>query len=80
MSVIDCGLIMVKAVTLITTELAKWMKYVRKIREIKGVKDAFAVAGRADIVVYFEEDIKKVALEVHKIEGVRRTGTLIQVE
>ena len=74
---------MVKAVTLITTELGKMDEICSKIREVKGVKDAFVIAGRADIVVYFEgdvEEISKIMREIGRIEGVKTTETLIEVK
>jgi uncharacterized protein with GYD domain len=52
-----------------------------RVKEIEGVKDAFDVSGRFDTVALVDvEDlsaVKKVALSIHAIEGVRRTETLI---
>lgn len=55
-----------------------------KVKEIKGVIDAFSVAGRFDTVALVEvsrvEELKEIALKIHGITGVRRTETLVQVE
>lgn len=54
-----------------------------KVREIEGVKDAFDISGRFDTIALIDvEDlsaVKKVALKIQSIEGVRRTETLIEV-
>jgi DNA-binding Lrp family transcriptional regulator len=52
-----------------------------KVKKIAGVKDAFDTAGRFDCIVLAEvakvADIKSLAMEIQKIEGVRRTETLV---
>ncbi len=53
------------------------------IKAIDGVKDAFEVAGRFDAAALVEvetlSDIKRVALKIQSLEGVRRTESLIDV-
>jgi len=55
-----------------------------KVAKLKGVKEAFNVYGRFDAIALVEtkdlSEIKKLVLEIQKIEGVRRTETLINVE
>lgn len=73
---------MVKAVMLVRVE--PQVRIAEKAKGIEGVKDAFDVTGRFDAVVIVEvkelRDVKKVALKIQEIEGVRRTETLIHVE
>lgn len=54
-----------------------------KVRKIEGVKDVFDVSGRFDAIALIDVKdlpaVKKVALSIHAIKGVRRTETLIEV-
>lgn len=55
-----------------------------RVKKVAGVKDAFDTAGRFDCIVLAEvaklADVKSLAMEIQKIEGVRRTETLVQPE
>jgi len=55
-----------------------------RVKKIADVKDAFDTAGRFDCIVLAEvaklADVKSLAMEIQKIEGVRRTETLVQPE
>ena len=72
---------MPKALVLIRTKPRVRLK--KRAKEIEGVKELFDVTGRFDAVALIEvdefSDIKKVALKIQNMEGVRRTETLIQV-
>lgn len=72
---------MVKALVLIRARPRVRLK--ERAKQIDGVKEAFDVTGRFDAVALIEvdelSDIKKVAIEIQSMEGVRRTETLIQV-
>jgi len=72
---------MPKALVLVRTRPRFRLK--ERAKEIEGVKEAFDVTGRFDAVALVEvdefSDIKKVALKIQNMEGVRRTETLIQV-
>ena len=72
---------MVKALVLVRIEPGVRLK--ERAKEIEGVKEAFDVTGRFDAVALVEVDelsgIKKCALKIQGIEGVRRTETLIQI-
>lgn len=72
---------MPKALVLIRTRPRIRLK--ERAKGIEGVKEAFDVTGRFDAVALIEvdefSDIKKVALKIQNMEGVRRTETLIQV-
>ena len=72
---------MVKALVLVRT--GPRVRLRERAKEIQGVKEAFDVMGRFDAVVLIEvdglSDIKKTALKIQGIEGVRKTETLIQV-
>ena len=54
-----------------------------RVREIEGVVDAFDVSGRFDAIALIEAEdlsaLKEVALKIHRIEGIRRTETLVEV-
>lgn len=55
-----------------------------RVKKLNGVKDAFDTAGRFDCIALAElsklADIKPLAMQIQKIEGVRRTETLVQPE
>jgi len=72
---------MPRALVLVRTRPRVRLK--ERAKEIEGVKEAFDVTGRFDAVALIEvdefSDIKKVALKIQNMEGVRRTETLIQV-
>lgn len=73
---------MVKAVILVRVDPK--VRIAEKVKGIEGVKDAFDVAGRFDAVIIAEvmefADLKKLALKIQEVEGVRRTETLIHLE
>jgi DNA-binding Lrp family transcriptional regulator len=72
---------MIKAIVLV--RIKPQVRIADKIKKVEGVKDAFHVSGRFDAIVVVEakelSDIKKIVLEIQKIEGVKRTETLIHV-
>ena len=55
-----------------------------KVKKLTGVRDAFDTAGRFDCIVLAElfklTDIKSLAMQIQKIEGVKRTESLVQPE
>lgn len=72
---------MIIACILICCEAGKYKDITSKIRNIEGVKIAFGVHGRWDVVVEIEvPDIKTLSetvLKLHELPGVRATETLI---
>jgi len=55
-----------------------------KVKKLTGVRDAFDTAGRFDCIVLAElpklTDIKSLAMQIQKIDGVKRTESLVQPE
>ena len=73
---------MVKALTLVTVSPGKVLDASKEIREVKGVKEVLVVAGRADIIVFFEgslEEIAKIVSEIGRVESVAATETLVEL-
>ncbi|MCL4339529.1 MAG: Lrp/AsnC ligand binding domain-containing protein [Thaumarchaeota archaeon] len=73
---------MSQATLLIKVIPTKLREALKSIKEISGVKDAFIVYGRFDLVVSigainYEEMIRLTA-EINKIEGIRSTETLLE--
>ena len=68
---------------LINTESAKLWEVADECEKIQGVKEAHAVTGQFDVVVYAEfvkmEDLGAFINEVQSLKGVRRTQTLIAI-
>lgn len=54
-----------------------------KVKEIEGVKDAFDVRGRFDAVAVVEvadyADLRRVALQIQCVEGVKRTESMVEL-
>ena len=72
---------MVLACILVCCEPGKFKEVIGELKKIEGVKRAFDVHGRWDVVVEIEvADIKalgEAALKIHGLPGVRATETLI---
>lgn len=75
---------MVSACILIRTEHGRFGEIVRAVTQIKGVKRAFPVLGRYDVVADVEAiDVKELAatvLRVSRLSGVVFTETLVEIE
>lgn len=73
----------VQAYILINTESAKLWEVADECKKIQGVKEAHAVTGQFDVVVYAEfakmEDLGALIDEAQSLEGVRRSQTLIAI-
>jgi len=73
-----------KAAILVFAEAAKFDEVVDSLKKIGGVKDAFAVAGRADVAVLAEvadlKELSDLALKIFGTPGVTATETLIEVQ
>ncbi len=72
---------MAKACVLIKTVPNVTDKILESIKKMGTVRKAFAAIGRWDIVVFIDaspEDIRKIALNINSIDGVRSTETLPQ--
>jgi len=67
----------------VNTESGKLWRVAELARNIDGVKTAYAVTGRFDVVVFGEfpkvEDVRKAIEEIHSIDGVIRTQTSIVI-
>lgn len=75
---------MVEACVLIRTERGKFVEVVQKIKQLKGIKDAYPVLGRFDAVVHvFASDGKElgdIVMKIGNMSGVVFTETLVEVE
>ena len=73
-----------KACLLIKTQPAKYKQVTKKVKEIKGIKVAFSVLGRTDVVANVEvtslKELSALALKIGSIDGVSATETLIGLE
>ncbi|KYH37712.1 MAG: hypothetical protein AYL28_005080 [Candidatus Bathyarchaeota archaeon B23] len=71
-----------KAYVLMNTDLAKEEEVVKALREIEGVKEAYALYGIYDVIAEVEaetmEKIREIVLtRIRRLESVRTTITLI---
>ena len=68
---------------LIQTEVGKVRKVAEEVKKIKLVKMVHAVSGEYDVIAYLEtlslQDLGDIITEIHKIDGVRRTQTCIEL-
>ncbi|MCX8189271.1 MAG: Lrp/AsnC ligand binding domain-containing protein [Nitrososphaeria archaeon] len=75
---------MVEACILIRTERGKFLEIVQNIKQLKGVKDAYPVLGRFDVVVHAsvsnEKELGNVVMKIGNLSGVVFTETLVEVE
>jgi len=74
---------MVRACILICSKMLKTNKAVEATKKLPGVKSAYAVHGRWDIVAQTSElDLKQVAdlsMKIYKIPGVEIVETLVEL-
>jgi uncharacterized protein with GYD domain len=72
-----------KAAILVSMDSGKLSTVTAEAKKIQGVKEAFAVAGRADIVAIVDskdlKDIANVSLKIFSISGVSACETLVEV-
>lgn len=70
------GLVLIR---LRTRDLTNFLK---KLKNVPGVRDSFIVFGRFDAIALIESNtldkLKEVVLNIQKIEGVKKTETLIE--
>jgi len=70
-----------QAYILVNTEPGKPWELAEAALKIKGVKMAHAVTGQFDVVAYVEftkmDDLGKIIEELQRLNGVRRTQTVI---
>ena len=75
---------MVSACTLVCCEAGKYKEVFGALKKLKGVKKAFGVHGRWDVVSEIEvADLKALsdlALKINGLKGIRATETLIGFE
>ncbi|MEM3406359.1 MAG: Lrp/AsnC ligand binding domain-containing protein [Nitrososphaerota archaeon] len=73
-----------KAVVLISVEATKLSEVLNKVKKVSGVKEAFSVAGRTDIVAIIEtkdlNELSKISINLNSISGVSTTETLIEAK
>jgi DNA-binding Lrp family transcriptional regulator len=73
---------MVRGVMLVKAGYAAALEICQAASKIKGVVDAYPVFGRFDVVVFIKaEDVKglrKTALKILSLKGVRSTETLLE--
>ncbi|MEM2209349.1 MAG: Lrp/AsnC ligand binding domain-containing protein [Nitrososphaerota archaeon] len=73
-----------KAVVLISVEVTKLSEVLDKVKKVSGVREAFSVAGRADIVAIIEtkdlNELSKISINLNSISGVSTTETLIEAK
>ena len=73
---------MPRAVTLITASPGKVDDVAAGVRDVKGVRDVWTVAGRADVAVLLEgssQEIPKILGGIQKVRGVQTTETLVEL-
>jgi len=71
-----------RALVLVTTSPGKSFSVQKKVVRVKGVEDALAVTGRADVAVFAKGTPKEISGTVKalwNIRGVVTTETLLQV-
>ena len=73
---------MVTAITVLNVERGKINEVAEQLVEIDGVSEVFSVGGRYDLIaiirVKHNEDLADVVTEhIRKIEGIRRTETML---
>ena len=73
------------AYVLVNAEVGRIREILGEIRKIKGVAEAYSVAGPYDLVVKldaerFEQVAEAVTKQLHKIGGIRNTITLFAFE
>jgi len=75
---------LLSACVLIRTERGRFEDVVRLMSQLKGVKRAFPVLGRYDVVVDLEtssyEELGSTVLRMGKMSGVVFTETLVEVQ
>lgn len=75
---------MVSACMLIRTEHGRFEDVVRAVSQLKGVKRAFPVLGRYDVVVDIEaadmKELGSTVLRIGRLSGVVFTETLVEIE
>lgn len=75
---------MILACVLIRTERGRYDEVVDRIKQFDGVKNAFAVLGRYDVVADVEasnyENLSEIILRMGRIAGIVFTETLIEVK
>jgi DNA-binding Lrp family transcriptional regulator len=73
-----------KAVILISVEANKLSEVLNEVKKVSEVKEAFSVAGRADIVAIIEakdlNELSKISVKLNSILGVSTTETLIEAK
>ena len=71
---------MFRALVLVKSSYASSLLIATEAKKIDGVKDAYPVFGRYDVVIFIEgedyKEAKAVATKIAAIEGVRSTETL----
>jgi len=72
-----------QAYVLINTEPGKLWEIAEEALKIEGVKMAHAVTGQFDVVAYAEftkmDELRKIIDELQRLQGVRRTQTVIAI-
>lgn len=75
---------MVSACILVRAERGRFEDVAKLVTQVKGVKRAFSVLGRYDVVIDIEAaDMKELAaavLKISRLSGVVFTETLIEIE
>lgn len=70
------GLVLIR---LKTKDLANFLN---KLKNISGVRESFIVFGRFDAIALIESEslnkIKEIVLNIQRIEGIKKTETLIE--
>lgn len=73
-----------KAAILVFTQAGAFENVLTHLKKLKGVQEAFAVTGRADVAVIADvgdlNELSKLALSVVGINGVTASETLVEVQ
>ena len=72
-----------EAYIVVNTEPSKVWTIVEAVRDIEGVKQSHAVAGRYDAIAYAEfdkvEDLGRIIIDIQCIKGVSQTQSLLVI-
>ncbi|MFI5450487.1 MAG: Lrp/AsnC ligand binding domain-containing protein [Candidatus Bathyarchaeia archaeon] len=75
---------MISACMLIRTEKGRYQDVVKRLQQVSGVKSAFPVLGRYDVVVDIEstgnKELGRAIMKVNRIAGIVFTETMPEVE
>lgn len=71
-----------RGLVLIRLKTKDLVNFLNNLKNVKGVKETFIVFGRFDAIALIESkklnEIKEIVLNIQKINGIKKTETLIE--